>query len=175
MKRKLFAGIVCFALLLSGCGAAETVWETVDDTLPVQVAAPADAYTMSFDVPVDAVASAFSDGGAQRVYAQKDGDYEISAETISAEGIDAVVRRLSGFSAEQLQIVQTRRFGMPEYQFAWYASGDEGGRLYRADVLMDGSYGYALVFSIREGLGVSYEKTAEQVFSSFNLFYDEKI
>lgn len=174
MKKTVAAGCCALLLMLSGCGAVQTVWETVDDTLPNEVGTLREAYTISFDVPLDA-ADNLSDDGARRVYMGGDGGYEISAETIAAESIDTITRQLSGFSAEQLQIVTTRRFGMPEYQFAWYASGDEGGRLYRADVLMDGTYGYALVFSVSESAGARYAQTAEQVFASFNLFYDEKL
>ncbi len=174
MKKTVAAVCGALLLMLSGCGAMQTAWETVDDTMPDTVFSLREAYTISFDVPLDA-ADDLSDDGARRVYIGGDGGYEISAETIAAESIDTITRQLSGFSAEQLQIVTTRRFGMPEYQFAWYASGDEGGRLYRADVLMDGTYGYALVFSVSEEAGARYAQTAEQVFASFNLFYDEKL
>lgn len=174
--RKLLAAALCAVLVaLSGCAAAPVMWETVDDVLPVLADASYDsAYTMAFDVPADA-AAAFSDDSAQRVYIQSDGEYEIMAETLALSTIDAVARHVSGFDAGQLQMVKTRRFGMEEYQFAWYSASDEGGRLYRADVLMDGEYSYALVFSVKEGASGSYADVAEQVFSSFNLFYDEKI
>lgn len=175
MKRTIIALLFVPLLMLCGCAATQTVWETVDDVLPVMAAEKSEAYAMSFDVPLDALLGEISESGARRVYVCSDGGYEISAETFEAESIDAAVRRLSGFSAEQLQLVRTRRFGMAEYQFAWYATGDEGGRVYRADVLMDGTYGYALVFSVKEGTGADYADTAEQVFSSFNLFYDEQV
>ena len=137
--RKLLAAALCAVLVaLSGCAAAPVMWETVDDVLPVLADASYDsAYTMAFDVPADA-AAAFSDDSAQRVYIQSDGEYEIMAETLALSTIDAVARHVSGFDADQLQMIKTRRFGMEEYQFAWYSESDEGGRLYRADVLMDG-------------------------------------
>ena len=176
MKR---IGFILSLLLLAGlcgCSRAETVWETVDDVMPAEPVSYLDeAYSMNYDVPQDAAAQTFAPEPGKTVWEQTEGDYEIVSEVFLTSGIDDAIRRLSGFEPEQLRVMMTSRYGMPEYQFAWYSAGDEGGRLYRADVLMDDLYCYALTFSVREGLGGLYDTTTEQVFSSFSLFYDEGV
>lgn len=169
--RCLLAAAAALALL-SGC-AAQTAWETVDDVLPDTVPVwTEDAYRISFDVPEDAVVSAFSENGAATVYEQTDGDYEITAQILLSSDADGAIRRLSGFDPEQLEVLDTRRCGLPESQFAWYATGEEGGRLCRADILRDGEHCYALTFSVREELAPQYAELAQHVFESFSLNAD---
>ena len=162
-----------------GAGAPKRVcsadgWETVDDVLPDTVSVwTEDAYRISFDVPEDAVVSAFSENGAATVYEQADGDYEITAQVLLSSDADGAIRRLSGFDPEQLEVLNTRRCGLPESQFAWYATGEEGGRLCRADILRDGDHCYALTFSVREELAPQYAELAQHVFESFSLNADK--
>lgn len=153
--------------MLCGCAQMQPTWETVDDSLALAAGSFLDnAYVMEFDVPVEAEKSS---SGSRSVWAEENGDYEIACETVLSSDVEAVIAELSGFPAEQLQIVQTTRYAMPEYQFAWYTSGDEGGRLCRADVLTDGTYCYALCFSCREELAREYDTTAQTVFATFRL------
>lgn len=177
MKKAVAVLLIFSVLALGGCSARqETVWETVDDTgQTLQASYLDEAYTMQFDVPQDAVVQTFSGAAGKQVYEQTDGDYSIISEVLLCADADEAIRRVSGFEPEQLSVVETNRFGMPEYQFAWYAGSDEGGRLYRADVLVDDLYCYVLTFSVREGLGSTYDTTAKQVFASYSLFYDEGV
>ncbi len=168
-KRAMAAFLVLAAVVLSGC-AAQYVWETVDDTLPAQAASVLEgAYRLDFDVPDDALAPVFSDDGTTASYEQTNGLYEISAQTILSSSLDGVIRRLSGFEPEQVQVLKTRRFGLPEYQFAWYQTGAEGGQLCRADVLCDGITYYALTFSVNEEAAAEYDAAARHVFESIVL------
>ena len=96
--------LAALALLLSGC-AAEYAWETVEDVLPETVQASAPAYRLMLGVAEDVLAPVFSDDGMTAVYEQKNGDYEITAQTLPAMDKDCLVRRLSGFSPEQIAVV----------------------------------------------------------------------
>ena len=177
MKKAVAVILLLGVLTLVGCAAKqEPVWETVEDGGEVRQASYlGEAYTMMFDVPQDAVLQTFSGEPGKAVYEQADGDYTILSEVLLCADADEAIRRVSGFDADQLSVIETNRFGMPEYQFAWYAGGDEGGRIYRADVLVDDLYCYALTFSVREGLGSFYDTTEKQVFASYSLFYDEGV
>lgn len=177
MKKLAVCLMLSLLLILYGCsGKAETVWETVDDELPAaEVSYLDEAYSIKYDVPEDAVVETFSPASGRSIREHPDGDYAITSEVFLSSGAEETIRRLSGFEPEELRVVMTERYGMPEYQFAWYAGGDEGGYLYRTDVLMDDLYCYALTFGVREGLGNAYDSTSEQVFSSFSLFYDEGV
>ena len=177
MKKAVAVLLALSSLTLAGCSVQQqTVWETVDDPGEVVEASYLDeAYTMQFDVPQDAVLQTFSGSSDKTVYEQADGDYEIVSEVLLCADADEAIRRLSGFEAKRMSVIETNRFGMPEYRFAWYAGGEEGGRLYRTDLLVDDLYCYALTFSVREGLGSLYDTTQEQVFASYSLFYDEGV
>ena len=81
----------------------------------------------------------------------------------------AIVRQLSGFDEQALHVYETTAGGRTVWQFAWYAGSDEGGRLYRAKVINDGAYCYALTFSAPELSGTSYDTTAAELFSSMEV------
>lgn len=174
MKMMALAALTLGVCILTGC-AAQRTWETVNDTLPVHTLQQKKACAVSFEVPQDAVAAASSAGGAVRLYEHADGDYEIAAQTIIGSSLDSVVQQLSGFEAEQLQILKTTRFGLPAYQFAWYTSGDEGGKLCRAGLIVDDPYCYAVTFCVRESCGAVYDDVADRVFASISLNTDEVV
>lgn len=175
MRRLVLMVLAAALTLLCGCAVSQPVWETVEDEPVLAAGSFLDkAYTMAFDIPADAREQPTQRQDV-RSYVQRQGDYALTAQTLLASDVDGVIRRLSGYEQSQLQILQTRRFGMQEYQFAWYQEEADGGRLCRADVLMDELCAYALVFQVKEGVGDSYAATAQQVFSSFNLFFDEQI
>lgn len=150
---------------LCGC-SAQSVWETVDDELP----AAATVYEMQVALPEQAVQVESS--GSAALY--EVGEMEIITSTFAARDLDAAVRMVSGFAADRLTILQTERFDLPEYQFAWYSQTAEGGKLCRADVVMDGMYCYAVVCSAPEGQR-DFAAQCQQVFSTFGLFTPELV
>ena len=171
LKKNMFLLGICLALLLCGC-QAEMQWETVDDDI-VMVSAPAeDPYIITFGLPADTEASPLSED-YRSLYVHEDGDYEILSDVISAYSLDDALQQVSGFGKDELEVIETSRFGLPEYQFAWVSNSDEGTFLSRASLVEDSDYYYALVFSVREGVGTAYEDCAEAVFASFGLHGDE--
>jgi hypothetical protein len=169
---KKFVLLLAAALLLlplAACAKTET-WETVDEEIPLTAGSCLDgAYDIVYTAPPDAVRETFGAQDGCSVCTAAGGDYEITSQVLLASSAESAVRRLSGFAPERLNIIKTSRCGLPEYQFAWYTTGDEGGRLCRTDLLMDGLYGYALTFSEREGLGTAYDSTVKDVFASLSL------
>ena len=160
-------------LLLSGCAAP--VWETVQDEIPAVPVSSwlEEAYTVQFGVPETMeLLEAREDW---QVYGTGDGSFEIETRTFLASGLDSAVRTISGFNADALTVLQTSRFGLPEYQFAWVAQTDQGSRLYRADLVLDGTECYAVICSRPETAGNVYDREIRQVFASFGLFTDEEV
>lgn len=168
----LFA--LALSALLCACVSRVPVWETVDDAL-VCKSPERRPSTIVFAVPDGAVAGAFSQDGLTRLYTAQDDAYEISTTVFKTADAKAAVRSLSGFPADQLEIIKTTRFSLPEYQFAWSAETGEGERLYRAALLCDEAYCYALCFSAPAGAGTSYDSIQEMVFASFGLYFDETL
>lgn len=172
MKKSCALVGLCLAAILCGC-QAETQWETVDDDVVSVSAEVKEPYVITFGVPNDSSAAPLSEEN-RSLYVQENGDYEILSDVISAYSLDDAVRQVSGFGADEVNLLKTKRFGLPEYRFAWTASSDEGDYVSRASLVEDGEYYYALVFSVREGMGTAYDDCAEAVFASFGLYGDEQ-
>lgn len=165
--------VVFLALILTGCSGA--AWETVDDVLPVETVPvwQKEAYEILLGIPEGVSLLAENETGA--FFATDHGELEIETATFLASGVEQAIRHVSGFSNDQLTILKTQRFGLPEYQFAWVAQTEQGARLYRADLVMDGTCCYAVVCSNLETGGDQAAFQARQVFSTFGLYQDEGV
>ena len=172
MKISLFVAAAALTALLCGCAAETTTWETVDDTI-VEASAPAEEpYIITFGVPEGVGIEPIHEGN-RNLYLHEDGAYEILSDVVTAPNADDAIRQVSGFDAGDLDVVETTRFGLPEYRFAWTSASDEGTYVSQAAVVEDGSYYYVLVFSAREEVGNAYDNCAEAVFDSFGIYGNE--
>ena len=172
MRRWMCLLLAALLAAFCGCSRAEQVWETVDDTLDAPASGGAQApMELIFDVPEDAART--GEGMDCRVYEGPDGAYEIVTQTLPSGDVGEMIRAVSGFTPEQLRAVLRQEGPTPEYSFSWYAEDEDGGMLYRAQVLVEGDYCYALTFSAREGLWSDYDSTAKQVFASLGLISAE--
>lgn len=150
------------ALLLSGCGAKETL-ETISDDIQPVLAEPAQ---ISVRLPDNAV-SPVLESDSEQVYFSE--DYEISIETRASGDLGGTITALTGFDPEQLTVMHTEPDGIDRYEFVWASAGEKGDRLGRAVVLDDGSYHYCMSV-LRDA--ESPRKTQvvwSDVFSSFSL------
>ncbi len=169
--RRCFPIVLILTLLLCGC-RAEPDWETVDDAA-VQVSATVEPpYIITYGVPADASMEPLS-ARNRGLYVGEGGEYEIMSDVISAASLDDALRQISGFGLDELDVIETSRFGLPEYRFAWSSASDEGEYVSEASLVQDGGYYYALIFSTRQGLSGKYDDCAEEVFASFGLYGDE--
>ena len=127
------------ALLLSGCGAKETL-ETVSDDIPLQpvLAEPAE---ISVRLPDNAV-SPVLESDSEQVYLCE--DYEIAIETRASGDLAGTITALTGFDPNQLTVMHTKQDDADRYEFVWVSAGEAGDRLGRAAVLDDGSYHYCM-------------------------------
>ena len=160
-------------LLLSGCAAP--AWETVTDEIPAVAVSSwmEDAYSVQFGVP--ASASLLEERAGWQVYGTENGELEIETRTFLTSGLESAVRTVSGFESDELTILQTARFGMPQYQFAWVAQTEQGSRLYRANLVLNDTECYAVICSRPEEAGSRYDQEIRRVFSSFGLYTDEGV
>ena len=156
--------MLMMSLLLSGCGAKETL-ETVADDIPLQpvLAEPAQ---ISVRLPDNAV-SPVLESDSEQVYLCE--DYELVLETVAAGDLNATMQHICGYSREDLTVMQTQRDGVDRYEFVWVSAGEKGERLGRAVILDDGNYHYCMSV-LRDA--DSTEKTQivwRDVFASFTL------
>lgn len=172
MVKKL--AVILAILLLSGCASEQVQRETVMDASPTAVKAwTEDSYELIFGIP-EAATLAYSENCCN-CYVVDDGAMEIYGVKLLASDMESAVKRLSGYEADALKIMELSRFSLPEYRFCWYAQSGEGARNYTADIVIDDIYTYAIVCSTAEQAGNQYSELAQSVFSSFGLYFDEGV
>ena len=93
--------------LLSGCAAEETLETIADDIAQPVMAQPAQ---ISVDLPDNAVAPVL-ESDAEQVYLSE--EYEIIIETVSAGDLSATVQRISGYTPDNLTVMETEQVKVP--------------------------------------------------------------
>ena len=171
MKKMVFLMV----LLLSLCGCSKPAWETVEDVLPpVPVGLwTEEAYVIQIDMPEETQLT--EEEQTWKIYSTDQGDFEIETRTFLAASASEAVKTISGYSEEELTILQTSRFDLPEYRFAWVTQTEQGSKLCRADLVMNGTECYAVICSVNETAGNAYEDQIRYVFSTFGLSVDEEV
>lgn len=160
MKR-YFVILMC-AILLAGCGAEQTV-ETVADewVLPVM----ARPRQIRLELPGETSVCAM-EGDSGRLYLGN--GYEIRVQTLSSGDLDGTLRSLTGFSRENLTVVQTQSEPIRRYEFVWASSGEGGEQLCRGALLDDGDYHYCLTVLQEVDNMDTCQVVWDQVFQSFD-------
>lgn len=131
--------LLMVVLLLSGC-AAQPVFETVSDQLDLPAVAP--MRQLQVALPKEATAPTLQSEEAGKLYLCN--GYTLSIQTMEAGDLDATMRSLTGFSREQLTVMETAKHGIKRYDCVWSAAGEGGDQVARAVILDDGSYHYAV-------------------------------
>ncbi len=137
MKKWMVFLLLC-AVFLSACSTAET-FETISDTIDEPNIAP--MHLLVFTLPQEAAAPTVESGDARLYQCES---YTISIETLPAGDLNATVETLSGYQADALTLMQTKRDGYPCYEFAWASAGENDDQVGRALVLDDGAYHYTI-------------------------------
>jgi hypothetical protein len=136
LKKWLICGWIL--LFLSGCGAQERL-ETVTDTYTPQTVA---AGKIVFDLPGDAAEEVFASAQDGTLYLCD--NYTITVQTLPGGDLSRTLQTVTGYTAEQLTVLQTRQDDLDSYRTVWTAAGEGGDQLGRAVILGDGHYHYVL-------------------------------
>lgn len=131
--------LLVISLLLTGCGTS-AVWETVSDAdnSPVM----AQMQELKLTLPGDAAVETIENGQEEKIYLC-DG-YTVAAQTLSGGDIEKTLRDISGFSKDQLTVMETQSQNVKRYECVWAAAGEAEDQVARAVVLDDGVYHYAV-------------------------------
>lgn len=155
--------LVLGCLLLSGCGAQETM-ETVADEWVEEAMAP--AREILVELPEEAAAPAAENANG-RIYLCS--DYEIEIHTMDGGDLDATIRNLCGYDREELTVIASSPQGLKRYDFVWTAAGEGGDKIGRAVILDDGQYHYTMTV-LRSADSVEQSQIVwRSVFESFAL------
>lgn len=170
MKKVLL--LVGMVGILTGCGAVPA-WEYVQDrVMPEEVLCwQQEAYAISLGLPQDC--ELLEEELGRSVYGKE--DLRVEKRMFLTSGKEHAIKTVSGLDASRLTVMETTRFGMPEYQFAWYQEREEGGRLCRADLIVHDQECYAVLCSTAVESGSEHEQEIRQVLSSFGLYTAEGV
>ena len=149
--------------LLSGCGAAET-YELVTDE-PVQQVSAQPREMHFFLAEETAMPAMETDSG--KLYLC--GEYDVMSQIFDGGDLERTIRQVSGFSPNDLTVIQTESENVKKTEFVWTSAAEEGHRICRATILDDGNYHYVLsIMSDAENAGELAE-TWQQIMDSFNI------
>lgn len=161
-------------MLLGGCAVQPEVRETIEDCMPEYIETWTEkSYDLIFGVPEEVSVTFSKDDWT--CYESTDGSLEIYTVKLLSASLESAVKLLSGIDADEVSIIETSRFSLPEYKFCWCANTDDGARVYYADIVIDDIYTYGLLCSAPEECWKDCDQKAQAVFSSFGLFFDEGV
>ena len=160
---KVMMILLMILLLLTGCSQAQ-VYETVTDE-PV-AAVSAQPREIRFDLAQEPVLPAMESDGGQLYLC---GDFDVMVQTLDSGDLNDTVFRISGFTPEELTLIQTASGDVDKYEFVWTAVTEEGHVIGRATILDDGSYHYALSATVDAELIEEYQEIWNGIFESFEL------
>jgi len=161
-------------LLLSACGNPAAPAETVTDVVLVEDLTASAPCRITLAIPDGAQLQPEEGAGMSR-YLAEDGDFCIDTGSFLAYSPDSAIRQLTGFDRDELDIITTRRFGLPEYRMVWCQTENGCCRVSRASLVEDGQRYYAVVFSAPESSVAGYSGLMREVFASFGLCAAEAV
>lgn len=159
---RLIGIMLAAALLLCGCGSTQT-FETVSDVWQEETA---QAQHVVLELPEEAVAEVMESSEGE-IYLC-DG-YEIAVQTMEAGDLNRTVLEMTGFSMDELTVMQTHTGDLGCYELVWSAAGENGDRICRGAILDDGNYHYTVSVMADAQDADSIRPVWETVFSSLRL------
>lgn len=154
---------VTLVLLLSGCGAAETM-ETISDDLVAPAAVA--SHQISLVLPSQA-ASPTVESDSDRLYQCE--TYDIRVQTLPGGDLNESVRTVSGYEKDSLTIMHKEKDGFDCYEFAWASAGEAGDQVGRAMLLDDGSFHYCVSVLGQAAWSRENQVYWQELFDSFTL------
>lgn len=166
---------LCFILVLllslSGCKQTEEYETVMDQTV---IPNKAEKMVIMLDLPDDASLQTMESTADSNVYVCD--EYTLTAYTADGGDIYKTILDATGFSPEQLDVIQTQQGDWKRYVCVWAAAGESGEQVGRCAVLDDGNYHYVLTaMSDAENAGTLAKNEWQSVFRSFRLINREDI
>ena len=160
---KKYVIFLLVSLVFSGCGAEDT-FETIADEWVQSAAAPVAEICLTLPEEAAAPVSETENG---TLY-QCDG-YEILVQTLEAGDLDTTLRSVTGYSREDLTVIETRAGEIKRYDLVWSCLGEQGEQVGRGCILDDGNYHYVLTVLADADRSGEFESVWEEIFSSYSL------
>lgn len=157
--------LLLLVALLTGCGTVETfeALGQVDHVSPTQP----QLRQIRLDVPADAAVE--TSGTEEGVTVYTCDSYLMVLQNFSSGDLTSTIRALSGFSPEQLTVMESTCQDHNRHDWVWTAVSEEGELVCRGAVLDDGNYHYALCVMAPSAEAGQLQNQWNALFSSFCL------
>ena len=163
--------VLLIVLMLTGCTGTES-YETMQDT--VQVQRPAEKMEVLLNLPADASQQVMSGEENGQIYFCQ--DYVLTVETVESGDLQKTFLSATGFTPDQLSVMETRQGDATRYSCVWTAAGENGDQIGRCAILDDGNYHYVLTaMADAELAGELTEGAWRGIFNSFRLIDPEDL
>ncbi len=149
--------------LFAGCTEKKT-YETISDgletpRLPTRL-------EMTTVLPEGATSPVFSTTDAGKLYEFE--DCTVMMQAVVAGDFSGLIRDVTGYSRDNLQIMESVQAGLPSFQVVWTSAGEGQTQVGRACILTDGNYYYLLTAMVPESkAGSLYQGKLKEMFGSF--------
>ena len=163
--------IVLLAVMLCGCKGQES-YETMMDML--QQPEQAEKMVIMLNLPEEAAEQTMNTEESGSVYCCD--DYVLTVQTCQGGDLQKTILETTGFTPEQLPVIETVQGNTKRYVCVWTAVGETGNQVGRLAVLDDGNYHYILTAMAEESAaGKLSEEVWDSVFSSFRVVKAEDV
>jgi len=95
--------------------------------------------------------------------------YSLSLQTVASGDLEKTLQNTTGFSKDDLQVMETIRDGVKCYECVWAAAGEPQMQVGRACILDDGNYHYVLTAMADAAQAGTLQQTWRPVFASFRV------
>ena len=155
--------MMALCAMLCGCSGKQTFETVTDEMVQPVLAQPRE---ILLRLPEETLLPAMeTDNGTLYLC---DG-YDVAVQTVQSGDLEETVRLVSGFSSEDLTIIQTTAGECDCYEFVWTSATDLGEQVGRAMILDDGDYHYVLSAVTPVNNAQEYQEIWNGLFDSFGI------
>lgn len=155
--------IMLVSLVLSGCGASQTLETVADEMVQSVMAEPKE---ILLTLPEEAVLPAMeSENGV--IYICR--EFDVAVQTLEGGNLQKTVETISGYTPDDLTIMQTISGDCSKYDFVWTSTGEMGDQVCRASILDDGSFHYVVTAAVGAELYEEYREIWNGMFETFGV------
>lgn len=163
MKKWMVGVILLLSVVLCGCSNVKT-FEVISDNI-VDFPSPTPA-KVHLRLPDDATLSVMNGSDGQSY----EGDhYQIIVQTYPSEDLSQTLQLITGYSKNQLNVMEVTEDNLNKYLCAWSAVSEEGELVGRCAVLDDGRYHYCLSVLVDAQMSGEIREDIDAIFADYSL------
>ena len=155
--------ILLLCLMLPGCSTE--VYETMSDQyVQPQGLKPAEVLLM---LPQEASLMTAKEETDNRFYICK--DFTLSVQTLPAGDLGKTLQTVSGFSRENISLVELTQGDIRRYECVWVSAGEQEDQICKAVILDDGDFHYVLIMQAGAEDAFALRQTWNEIASTVSL------